>query len=114
MSNARQILPVPPDWLLNAVGLARFDTSQPLEGPFPVHGDRVEIRSRQSTIAGDITQITVVDQWEGTVVEQDAYSAQGQLLAVARASRFLRTQPPAPPFRVRSMSNGRPRKCPFT
>jgi hypothetical protein len=90
MSNARQILPVPPDWLLNAVGLAHFDTSQPLEGPFPLHGDRVEIRSRISTVAGDITQITVVDQWEGTVVEQDAYSPQGQLLAVARASRFLR------------------------
>ena len=90
MSNARQIIPVPPDWLLNAAGLARLDPNQPLEGPFPVHGDRVEIRSRQSTAAGDITQITIVDQWEGTVVEQDVYNPQGQLLAVARANRFIR------------------------
>jgi hypothetical protein len=89
-SNARQIIPVAPEWLIDAAGLARFDTAQPLEGPFPVHGDRVEIRSHRPTPAGEITQITVVDQWEGTVVEQDMYNPQGQLLAVARASRFLR------------------------
>jgi hypothetical protein len=89
-SNARQIIPIAPEWLINAAGLARFDTSQPLEGPFPVHGDRVEIRSHQPTPTGQITQITVVDQWEGTVVEQDVYNPQGQLLAVARASRFMR------------------------
>src|SRR5262249_49488562 len=66
-----------------------IDTSQPLEGPFPVHGDRVEIRSRKSTADGEVTQIIVVDQWEGTVVEQDLYNSQGQLLAVARTSRFV-------------------------
>jgi hypothetical protein len=89
-SNARQIIPVEPQWLIDAAGLARFDTSQPLEGPFPEHGDRVEIRSRRPTPLGEITQITVVDQWEGTVVEQDVYNPQGQLLAVSRASRFRR------------------------
>jgi hypothetical protein len=87
-SNARQIMPVEPQWMIDAAGLAKFDTTQPLEGPFPVHGDRVEIRSHQLTAAGAITQITVVDQWEGTVVEQDVYNPQGQLLAVARANRF--------------------------
>jgi hypothetical protein len=90
MSNARQIIPVEPEWLIDAAGLGRIDTTQPLEGPFPVHGDRVEIRSRKMTSTGEITQITVVDQWEGTVVEQDAYNQQGQLLAVARSSRFMR------------------------
>lgn len=90
MSNARQIIPVEPEWLIDAAGLGRIDTTQPLEGPFPVHGDRVEIRSRKMTSTGEITQITVVDQWEGTVVEQDVYNPQGQLLAVARSSRFIR------------------------
>jgi hypothetical protein len=90
MSNARQIMPVEPEWLVDAAGLARFDTTQPLEGPFPVHGDRVEIRSHRATAVGEVTQITVVDQWEGTVVEQDVYNPQGQLLAVARASSFQR------------------------
>jgi hypothetical protein len=90
MSNAQQIMPVEPEWLIDAAGLARFDTTQPLEGPFPEHGDRVEIRSHKLTTAGEVTQITVVDQWEGTVVEQDVYNSQGQLLAVARANHFQR------------------------
>ncbi|HTQ40664.1 MAG TPA: hypothetical protein VMJ32_16700 [Pirellulales bacterium] len=90
MSNARQILPVEPEWLIDAAGLARFDTTQPLEGPFPVHGDRVEIRSHRAMPTGEVTQITVVDQWEGAIVEQDVYNPQGQLLAVARASGFQR------------------------
>jgi hypothetical protein len=90
MSNARQIMPVEPEWLINAAGLPRFDTTQPLEGPFPVHGDRVEIRSKRPSPLGELSQITVVDQWEGTVVEQDVYNPQGQLLAVARTSRFKR------------------------
>jgi hypothetical protein len=90
LSNAKQIMPVEPESLIEAVGLPRLDPNDQLEGPFPEHGDRVQIRSHKSTAAGQTTQITVIDLWEGTVVEQDIYSPQGQLLAVTRTSRFKR------------------------
>ena len=90
MSSARQIIPIEPEWLLEAIGPPRIDTSVPLEGPFPVHGNRVELRSRKPTAVGELTKVIIVDQWEGTVVEQDVYNPQGQLLATARASRYKR------------------------
>ena len=87
-SNARQIMPVEPEWLIEAVGLVHFDPAEPLEGPFPVHGDRVEIHSRKPSMMGDLRKITVVDQWDGTVVEQDLYMPDGKLLALSRTSRY--------------------------
>jgi hypothetical protein len=87
-SNARQIMPVEPEWLIEAVGLVHFNPAEPLEGPFPVHGDRVEIHSRKPSMMGDLRKITVVDQWDGTVVEQDLYTPDGKLLALSRTSRY--------------------------
>jgi hypothetical protein len=90
MSNARQIMPVEPDWLVEAVGLPRFDASQQLEGPNPVGGGRLQIRSRQLSALGEMTKVTIIDEWDGAVVEQHLYDPQGRLLATARTSRYKR------------------------
>ncbi len=90
MSNARQIMPVEPEWLVEAVGLPHFDTTQLLEGPTPVRGGRLEIRSHQPSIMGNLTKITVVDEWDGTVVEQHLYDPLGHRLATARTGRYKR------------------------
>jgi hypothetical protein len=87
-SNARQIMPVEPEWLIEAVGLVHFDPAEPLEGPFPVHGDCVEIHSRKPSMMGDLQKITVVDQRDGTVVEQDLYAPDRKLLALSKTSRY--------------------------
>ncbi len=90
MSNARQIMPVEPDWLVEAVGLPRFDTSQPLDGPTPVGSGRLQIRSHRPSVLGDMTKVTIIDAWDGTVVEQHLYDPQGHLLATALTSRYKR------------------------
>jgi hypothetical protein len=89
-SNARQIIPIEPQWLIEAAGLARLEPNLPHEGPFPVRGGRVEIRSRLPSMQGELTKITVVDEWTGTVLEQHLYDAQGQRLATAITSRHKR------------------------
>src|SRR4029077_11724827 len=90
MSNARQIMPVEPEWLLEAVGLARIDTTQPIEGPTPVGNMRLQLRSHQPSTLGDLTKVTVVDAWDGTVLEQHLYDPAGQRLATAITSSYKR------------------------
>jgi hypothetical protein len=90
MSNARQIMPVEPEWLLEAVGLAKIDTTLPIEGPTPVGNLRLQIRSHQSGMLGDLTKVTVIDAWDGTVLEQHLYDPQGQRLATAITRNYKR------------------------
>jgi uncharacterized protein YfiM (DUF2279 family) len=90
MSNARQIMPAEPSWLLEAVGLVHIDTSQPIEGPSSVGSQRVQIRSRQSSTLGELSKVTVINAWDGTVLEQHLYDPQGQLIASARNARYQR------------------------
>ena len=90
MSSARQIIPVEPEWLIEALGLARFDPLQSHEGPKPVGSGRVEVRTHRPSALGDLTKITIIDAWDGTVLEQHLYDAQGQRIATAITSRYKR------------------------
>jgi hypothetical protein len=90
VSNARQIMPVEPEWLIAAVGLPRFDETQPIEGPTPVGNGRLQLRSKQPSSLGDMTKLTIIDEWDGTVQEQHLYDPQGKLLASALTSRYKR------------------------
>ncbi len=90
MSSARQIMPVEPEWLIEAVGLVRFDPNEAHEGPRPVGGGRVEIRSHRPSASGDLTRIVIVDEWDGTVLEQHLYDAGGQRIASALTSKYKR------------------------
>jgi hypothetical protein len=90
MSAARQIIPIEPQWLIEAAGLVRFDPMQPHEGPKPVGNGRIEIKSRRPSPAGDLTQVVVVDEWDGTVAEQHLYDASAQRIATARTSHYKR------------------------
>ncbi|MGC4006878.1 MAG: hypothetical protein QM811_28640 [Pirellulales bacterium] len=38
-SQARQILPIEPEWLIEAFGLVTFDPAQPIEGPICAAGN---------------------------------------------------------------------------
>ena len=90
LSNARQIMPVEPSWLLEAVGLVHIDTSQPIEGPASVGSQRIQIRSRQISTLGELSKVTVINAWDGTVMQQHLYDPQGQLIASATNARYQR------------------------
>jgi hypothetical protein len=84
-SRARQAIPVEPSWLKEAFGLIELDPSGQIEGPIPA-GDKVQLRVRQQTGAGEVMKVLVLDKKRGVVVEQQLFDPKGQLLGIAKAS----------------------------
>ncbi|MFO0913374.1 MAG: hypothetical protein U0795_10480 [Pirellulales bacterium] len=87
-SQARQVLPIPPHWLIEALGVVFFDPAALHEGPYPVRADTVEIRSQLNSPLGTIRKSSLVDWQRAIVTEQHVYDQQGQRLASVRASNF--------------------------
>jgi hypothetical protein len=85
-SQTRQVLPVEPDWLIEALGVVELDPALPHEGPRQLPGDRLEIRTIRNTAQGPMTKVTVVHGSQGWVLEQHMLDAQGRLVASAVAS----------------------------
>ena len=86
-SAARQILPVEPEWLIEALGVITLDKNAPIEGPFPVGSRRVEIRTRSSMPTGPVSRTVIIDDSRGVVLEDHIYDAQGVRLATAVMSK---------------------------
>ncbi len=89
-SQARQSIPIDPGWLVEALGVAEFDPSLPHQGPYPLPGDRFEVRTVRETPQGTMTKSTVIDAARGWVVEQHLYNAAGQRVASAVAEQHRR------------------------
>jgi hypothetical protein len=89
-SAARQIVPVEPEWLIEAFGLVTLNPADHIEGPFPVGNGRVEIRSRSTAPGKEGSRITIIDASRGIVLEEHLYDAQGVRLASAVLSKHVR------------------------
>ena len=89
-SSARRIMPVEPEWLVEALGLPTFRPDEEHQGPVSVGAGRLEIRSRRRSALGDMTKITIVDAERALVLAQHLYDAQGQLIASATTSNHIR------------------------
>jgi hypothetical protein len=88
-SAARQVLPVEPDWLAQALGLVSFDASEQHDGPYPVRGGKLEVRSTSPGQNG-ARRVTIVDEASGIVLEQHVYDARGTRVASAILSGHQR------------------------
>ncbi|MFO0897722.1 MAG: hypothetical protein U0836_09905 [Pirellulales bacterium] len=83
-SAARQMFPIEPRWLIEAVGLVEIDPSAQHAGPYEAGLGRLRIETRggpQSPV-----RVTIVDSTSGWVLEQLLYDAGGHLLARSVAS----------------------------
>jgi hypothetical protein len=88
-SPARQMIPIQPDWLIDALGVSTFDPSLPHQGPFLLNGMQ-EIRTVKETAEGPITKITHIDPSQGWVLEQIIYDAQSRELVRSEATGYRR------------------------
>jgi hypothetical protein len=79
---AAEILPIRPDWLVDAFGLPILDAAHAHEGPWQRGADQLEIRSRIPTPAGETGRITVVHATYGWVLEQHTYDPRGAVFRV--------------------------------
>ncbi|HOP78798.1 MAG: hypothetical protein WBH86_14575 [Thermogutta sp.] len=82
-STARRVVPIDPRWLIEAVGITELDVNAPHEGPVPLAGGRLEIRTQRPTPDGIMTKVTVVDAQYGLILAQYLYDPQGRLVASA-------------------------------
>lgn len=85
-SQARQTMPIQPDWLIEAVGIGEIDPALPHQGPYSRPNDRLEIRTIRDTPQGPTTKITILDGSQGWILEQGIVDARGQLLASSKCS----------------------------
>jgi hypothetical protein len=88
-SAGRQIIPVEPEWLIEAMGVVTFDPAQQHMGPNPVGQGRLEIRTPPN-VPGKGMRITIIDESRGVVLEEHVYDPQGVRLASAVLSRHVR------------------------
>jgi hypothetical protein len=89
-SAARQLIPVEPEWLVEALGIASLDPAGQHSGPYPVGKGRLEIRTQLSRPEGPMTKVTVVDAGRGWILEQHLYDAQGTRIASSMTSNHWR------------------------
>lgn len=87
---ARQRVPIDPNWLIEALGVAEFDPSLPHEGPYADPSGRLQIRTIRNTPEGPMTKVTLVDPSSAWIMEQRIYNAQNQLVASSVAEGYRR------------------------
>ena len=85
-SSQVSLLPIRPDWLVEAFGLPVLDASHVHEGPWQRGADQLEIRSRIPTFEGETGRITIIHAAYGWVLEQHSYDVRGQLVASSLTS----------------------------
>ena len=84
-SAAQQVMPIEPQWVLDALGMMQFSLAGQHQGPFPYGNNTLEIRSVVPSRSGTMTRTTVIDGRTAWVLEQHIYDAQGTLVASSRA-----------------------------
>ncbi len=85
-SAARQILPLEPQWLMDAFGVPLFREDEQHYGPDPAGRGRLRVTSVRQTAAGRVTRVTFVDERTGDVLEQHLYDHHNRLTASALTS----------------------------
>jgi len=79
-----QAIPFDPEWIFEAMGIGELQLGEVSEGPTPVGGGRVELRSLRATAHGEmVTKVTTLDACQGWIVEQSLVDARGRTLCRA-------------------------------
>ena len=92
ISPVRSLIPIDPDWLIEALGMVEFKPTDQHFGPHRLDDGNWEIVSHSRTPSGQFIKRTVIDSRVGWVIRQELYTPQKELIAVAEAtdSRFDR------------------------
>ncbi len=89
-SQARRMIPIDPNWLIEALGTLEINPALPHQGPYPDKGNRIQIRTILETPEGPNMKVTIVDAVSAWVMEQQIYDARGQLRARSVAEGYRR------------------------
>jgi hypothetical protein len=89
-SAAQKLMPIEPQWLLDALGFVEFRPTDRHEGPRPLGDGKIEVTSIIAGRCGTMTKRTVIDARLAWVLEQHLYDANGTLVAssIAKSHRY--------------------------
>lgn len=89
-SAAQSILPMPPSWIAEAMGIVWIDPNGFHEGPYGSSTNGLlQVRSRIPSARGDLLRVLEIDQQRALIVQQQIYDAANRLLAVADTGDFF-------------------------
>jgi len=88
-ASAAGILPIPPHWLIETLGLVELDPDARYVGPTPRGSNQLELQTTVETSYGWLTKVLVVDAQRGHVLQQHVFDVSGQLLASAASSDYI-------------------------
>jgi len=83
ISQARQMIPIDPHWLIEALGTLEMDPNVLHTGPYPEPGNRIRLVTYFDTPEGKNRKDTIIDSVSAWVMEQRIYDARGQLRATS-------------------------------
>jgi hypothetical protein len=89
-SPLRQVLPIGPDGLVEALGIEPLDPALPHQGPFSTKSGALEVRTLRETPSGPMTKITLIDPVRGAIAAQYVFDSQGQMVASSVVQEFRR------------------------
>jgi hypothetical protein len=79
-SQARQMTPFEPQWLIEALGVVEFDRGLPNKLKI-LPNDRLSIDTFRNTPEGPVAKVTILDGSQGWILEQHLFDARGRLMA---------------------------------
>jgi hypothetical protein len=82
----RSLVPIEPDWIIEALGIVEFLPNDQHEGPVPTDDGNLAILTRRQTASGQFLKRTIIDAKNGWVLRQEMYSPQNELVALSISS----------------------------
>lgn len=79
-SDLQEMIPLEPNWIIDALGFVQFDPGDRHEGPFRRPDGRMEIRTYHQS-ANQQVRVTVIDPKQGWINQQAIYNREGRLIA---------------------------------
>jgi hypothetical protein len=102
-SGARQVIPIDPTWIGDALGLVQLNPAAEYQGPVVRPDGHLELRSPIASPSGPMTRVIVVDATRAWVIEQHLYNSTGGApvaSAIAEDFRYDETVQVSLPRRV--------------
>lgn len=87
-SQVQRMIPLQPQWLIEAIGLIDPGKLSDIQGPFVRNDGFLEMRGTTETPSGTFHRLLAIDPRRGWLVQQAIYDQAGQLVAWSKSSDF--------------------------
>ncbi|MEM9412559.1 MAG: hypothetical protein AAGA30_15705 [Planctomycetota bacterium] len=74
-------IPIEPSWIIDSLGLLRFESQDRVEGPYQRPDERIELHTFRNVGSQPTVRKTVIDPKFGWIMQQSVYDASGRLIA---------------------------------